>query len=180
MGFRFFRDLRAPSLMIKIVNTYITPLIEFNSIIWNQSRVALNDKLDTFLHKSTRQLLATAYRPHQPGYVEFEQRLLQIHLLTYDERRSIAAAIFILKIYKGCLQSTYSQKIISSKFENTVNLRSPQLFRIDRKIPLNSPLYNCLVAINEFSNTINIDDSIDISKRKMKEYYHLLRESRFA
>lgn len=86
----------------------------------------------------------------------------------------------ILKIMKLGVQSTYAQKIAESRFDNVVNLRSPQFFRIDRRIPQNSHLHNCLVAVNEFGNAIDLNDSIDTIKRKTKDFFHSLRESRFG
>lgn len=179
MGFRFAKDILCPALLPKIVSTYVLPLIECCSSIWNQNRLGFNSKLDEFIHKATKSALGSSYRPHMEGYIEYEKRLAILHLLSLDERRKIALATLMMKLYNNLLQTSMNESIINARNNTDNNTRSRLLFRINRRLPQNSPLRIGFDVLNEFSHILSINDSPSSIKSKLKAFFHQQRNVQY-
>lgn len=128
--------------MIKIINVYITPLIEYGVIVWSQNRITSEKRVERILHGGTRIALNAPYRHDHGNYIDFQQRLRITHMLTYSQRRTITSIIYILKIMQGILETELSV-YVNECCHNTRNpTRSPHIFDIkENTIPRNSPLY---------------------------------------
>lgn len=133
MGRRFSIDVRCNRLILKIVSTYITPLIEYGSIVWDQERSGSNKRLEKYLHNATRFTLQTPLRTDDRNYVDFERRLELCKLLTYEERREIASAIFAIKIYKRTVDTKHDF-VRELRYDGALQVRVPPIFTIRRTL----------------------------------------------
>lgn len=64
------------SLLLRIVLSYITPIIEYGAVVWSQK------DLGKGLRFATRVALRTSFRPHLPNYLSFEQRFSSYEYLS--------------------------------------------------------------------------------------------------
>lgn len=127
-------------MTIKINQTYLKPIIEYASTIWNQDRRALNSKLEKSLHSATSTALRTSYRNDYPNYVPFNERMNMLDLLTFKDRRVIAA----IKLAKTIIQNQ-SDLPIFAYLKSCINLqtrtRASNTFTIPRNLQTNSANY---------------------------------------
>lgn len=111
MGYRFAADLRSPCLIIKIQNTYITPIIVYCSMVWSRKRISANKRLERLLHMASRMALRAPYHHDDINYVNFNDRLATLHLLTYKESRKIASIIKSSKFSEGEIDTELSNYV---------------------------------------------------------------------
>lgn len=71
LGCRFVKEIRAPEVIIKIINTYITPMQENASIVWSQNRIMYEQKLERVLLIGSKIALKAQYRHHNPLYIYY-------------------------------------------------------------------------------------------------------------
>lgn len=87
MAFRFISDIKSPILILKIVNTNITPVSEYCSLIWTQNRIMTERPLERALHQSTR----IALQLHIEVTIHITsistKEWTNLDYLTYEERR---------------------------------------------------------------------------------------------
>lgn len=141
LGYRFTRETRAPYTIIKIINCYITPIIEYCSRIWSQKRITIENKLEKVLHSGTRIALKSPRRNNEIGYISFQERMRLLNLITYKERRIISSIIFTLKAVSGKIDSIIVEEYLLFQNQNN-NIRAPNLFKVPNRIYLpKSPVH---------------------------------------
>lgn len=165
---RFSKEIHYPPIALKILNVYIIPIIEYGSIIWWQKRLGLDKRLEKILHKTTRLVLSTSFRPNQPNYVTFDERLRRLNLITLVECREITSAIFMIKLFKGELASTMTDRLENMRHRNLANTRNPLLFDLPRNVPVRSPLFIGLNQVNQLRNVFSLEESVDAIRKKLK------------
>lgn len=178
MDRRFGTDIGCNRLILKIVSTYITPLIEYCSVVWDQERVLSNKRLEKFVHNATRFALHTPFRTDDIDYVSFEKRMELCGLLTYEERRKIASAIFTVKLHNNTIDTNLGDFVRDSRHESVFHSRSPLLFTIRRSLSDSSPLHRCFRIINAHRDIINIDETVETTKSKLKTFFAFSRTLR--
>lgn len=171
MGRRFAADIRCNHLILKIVGTYITPLIEYCSVIWDQDRVLSNKRIEKCMHNATRFALQTPFRTDDANYVNFDKRMERCKLLTYAERRQIALVTFTMKLFKNEIDTAIGDIVRESKNDSALRTRSPAIFMIRRTLVESSPLHRCLKTTNDFREYIKLDESTDTTKLKLKNLF---------
>lgn len=172
MATRFVNEIHYPALITRIVNTYIRPVVEYNSIIWNHVRPSIVNKLDEVLHRSTRVALNLPIRPNHPRYVNFETRLARKESLAFRERRIISSILFIIKIIEGVTETDLKEEIVNLLHVTVRITRNPTLFDVTRwKRHFNSPLIQILMKMNVLKDYFWINDSIGTTKAKLKQYF---------
>lgn len=110
-GYRFAKEVGHMSILKKITRTYILPVLEFSSMVWDQHRIGCNEQLERVLHQMSRAVLNRPFVVRHPRYIDFEARISQLNLLTLTERRIIQSIIIIIKIQRGILKSQLVQSI---------------------------------------------------------------------
>lgn len=177
IGQRFAKDVKYPMIMAKIINTYITPVVEYCSLVWSQNRTMSERRFERPLHYGTRAALRVPFHHEDENYIRFEERMNILQLLTYKDRRIIASKLYIIKILRGQLETTLATTLQDLRHDPQYTSRSPNLFVIDRRrIPVNSPPHVSMSNINKYRNQFNIADEIPVIKRKIKEF--LLEQNR--
>lgn len=168
---RISRELNSRRLVLRMVNIYVTPIIEYASIVWSKRESTLERTLEDILHRATRTQLNSPYRTDAPGYICFPERCQILNVLTYNARRLIAAVVFAMGIYQGRIVSQLRERMIYYRVTNR-STRAPLLFNTSlRSICQSSPLYKLMVLLNEFRTVISLEDSPDVTKKKLKAHF---------
>lgn len=172
MANRFVREIRCPHMITKIIDTYVRPIIEYNSVIWRDARQSITKKLEESLHRGTRTALRSPYRTNAPGYLSFDARMKDLGLLTFAERRDIATVVFIVKLLREETLSILTEHIEELIHINVRNTRSPHLFDISRStFARNTPIIQMLQLVNSIKSVITLEDSPNTIKCKLKKFY---------
>lgn len=150
----FFRGFSSRRLDIvrKTFTTYIRPLLEYNSIVWNPSHKYLIDKLENVQRQFTKRIASLSH-------LTYHERLSVLELEPLELRRLRFDLIQYYKIFNNltCLNHTdffrYYQPSSSSRKS------SPSLIK-----PLNSPNY---LLTSFFYRTIDCWNSLPSELRHM-------------
>lgn len=169
MGQRFVKDIRCPRVIIKLTNSYIIPIIDYCSLIWNQgSRL---EHLERVIRQATRFALCSAHRPYQRNYIDFDDRRMRLKVMTFEERRKISAILTVLKILRGELNTQLAEKIVAYHNNVRMEARYPAIFQIPRITNHITPLYQAMNYANSFRHLIRDEDSIAAIKKKLKDNF---------
>lgn len=168
-SYRFVRDIHAPQLLTKILTEFIAPIVDYGSIIWGCNKSMITAKLEKIYHSCSRIVTGSPYRTDADNYVDFIQRMKNIGLLTFEQKRQIASCIFGIKILKGLAQTKLQSAFINSLYNSTYPIRDPPIFYIDnRNIPRESPLFFIMNNINTHRSIIDMSN-VNITRRRLKE-----------
>lgn len=135
-------------------------------MIWNQNRIGVNAMLDEWLHSSKRILLNSPYRTDDMNYIDFDQRLQLLQMLSNEDRRRIAAPVFVVKMAKNSITTSRNTFVEQSLYQNRANIRSPPIFDISRSIPCDV----AMTAANAFKDVISVSEFVVTTKTKMRTY----------
>lgn len=171
-AYRFTLHFGNRTMLLYIFNIYIRPILEYASIIWTGNSVTADTKLEETLRKTTRFVLATAYRPHLPGYITYEQRLKVLHQMALRTRRIIASVVIVERIRLGKLSVTFGWQIMECFVENPAQHRIRLRYKINRsQFIIDSPMYNAMMETNSLRYQFEHEDSLNTIKRKLTNYF---------
>lgn len=171
MAKRFTYDIHSPYTMIKLVNVYINPLLEYCSAVWNCERSSYIEKLESYRRRATRIALNTPHRPHLVGYIPYQQRIMTLGLLTQRQRRIISIVLTIIRILKG--ESDTDLRHILAKYQRPRgNTRTYRTFHLPRNtvIPTRSPLSIGMCLVNKYHHVIDITDTTQTIRNRLRHY----------
>ena len=109
--FRSFLS-RDPIILLRAFKTYIRPLLEYSSTVWNPSTIHLIDKLESVQRSFTKRLNGLSHLP-------YSARLSNTKLQSLELRRLIIDLITCFNIVKG-----FSSIPLSALFSPSNNLSS--------------------------------------------------------
>lgn len=170
-AYRFAREINLPMVVIKIIKCYIFPIMEYCSPVWSQNRIGAEAELEKVLHIATRFALHSAYLPIHPGYLTFDERLERLGLCRMAVRRRLSTVITTLKFLKNEIDSDICARI-QNLHRDTRSTRNPPVFDIPRTLPLKSPLYLGILAVNQTRHIYDINSSIAAIKSQLKEHMY--------
>lgn len=179
---RFAYEFRDPWTIKRIYSTFVLPIIEYGSQIWNP----YYDDGDGRVESIQKQFLLYALRhmkwPHRHVRPKYEHRLLLLQMITLSERRKVAQVVFLLNILHGSITSTFIRDHI--RFTNTpYSTRAQNSLEIPirtRNYSQREPINSMLYTFNEFMNKkipncdimmIDLNLSTDTVKKRMSEYF---------
>lgn len=156
---RLLRDLHRPQLAIFLFKTYVWPIIQYGSVIWNQNYATYNHQLDRSLHAITRFALKSPFLPTSPGYLNFQQRLEALQLETNACRRLIHLYKTFFQIISGNLHSPFIyHQIHHHTNQSNVPTRNRLRFAMINALHQKSPAYLAL-QLSNLHNSLNIFDT---------------------
>lgn len=160
VGYRFARDILYPAIILKIISVYITPIIEYCSIVWSQKRLLSKRRLER-VRASLRNKAGTGN--------SISSRPRKLHRLspaiknvgyTYIRRRKRSAIIYIIKILQGYLDTELSVIVNHCRHISQHRTRTTNIFDHSRRLmSAYSPLFIALTYTNEFRHYFHIDES---------------------
>lgn len=168
---RTTRDLRCPGLAKIMFSTYILPVLEYCSQVWDQSFVLDSERIENILRRASRMALASSKLPHQPGYLRYEERLKILGLTTLNQRRCISRCLHAVGVLNGRTYSpSISYLIQNCSRVNAPRTRRPNLFHnIANFAPRDSIAARALVSMNWASERFDISASPIGLKNNLKK-----------
>lgn len=169
---RFGKEIRTNTLIVTTVNTYISPICEYGSVIWDCVDATTLRGLDLPLRTATRKKLRSPYRNTTPGYLTFEQRLKRMGLLSYGQRRKIAQVILIRKIETEQLQIENAEGIARNARTGNYPRGGRNVYDVQRSsFSHKGPIGRAMRTANELSRFCSDDDSISAIRCKLKRHF---------
>lgn len=95
LAYTFAKEIRNFSIYIKTANIYVLPILEFGSVIWYQENITREAKLKKIYKYATRYAI-----PDENRYLNYDNRLRNLHMPSLRKRRMLNAIIIIDKIMK--------------------------------------------------------------------------------
>lgn len=167
--YRISKDIKNKNMILKLFNTYVRPILEYGTIIWASNH---NYQLiEKTLKKATRYAMCTPFNHRDTNYKNYEDRLRESKLTNMAQRRKLALMIFIIRIIKNEVHTTYNGIINRLISANRPNTRNNNILTTDHNlIQLNSVLYIGIDCINQYRQVININESTQTIKKKIKMF----------
>lgn len=135
---------------MKIINTYLLPILEYCSIVWYPKRIRLIKKLERPIWFATRTPLHSPYRSDDPLYLTYSQRLDldELKLLTMEERRTINVLTTTCKILNDLLHTDLSHTL-QRHVNQSVRSQHPNIFQYPTTL-CSGPLKLMMATSNKF------------------------------
>lgn len=186
---RFGYEFRDPWTFRRLYLTFVLPIIEYGSQIWNPHYGNAEIRMESI----QKQFLLFALRRFPWGTTEnpfilpsYEHRLMLFQMITLSERRKIAQIAFIFNVINGNISSNYIREKIIFK-EPHYNIRNHDLLQLSlrkRNYSKYEPTNYMLSTFNEFYHKtlpnsdvkiIDFNVSIDTVKKRIAEYFKTCR-----
>lgn len=104
---RWLKELRSTVAMVSFYKTFMLPIIEYGSIIWERQTVALTNYIESIQQRFTRIVLHIP-----PNYMCYELRLKRLGLIKLSHRRIIAKIKFFKQIALGQAHCPDSDRLL--------------------------------------------------------------------
>lgn len=167
-AFRFSLEVHNRRMVLSIIQTYVIPIIEYAAIVWRRNTKIQSLALEKSLRFASRCALRAPYSNQDPAYINFNDRLRILEILSMEERFRIACITFVLKCLKGEVHAEIATRIIGLHRIPTRVTRNPNLFNLIN-LPIGSPLRGILLYANVHRILFRIEDSIMTTKRNLKK-----------
>lgn len=127
----FERELHAPQLNLKIICTYLLPIIEYAPLIWFPQLKNVITQLEKSLRFATRTALGSPYRNDHPNYLSYDQRWLGPELISIEETYPTSVVILAHKMTNDHLKTSLNPSLAlqlkpESNYAQTKYIRNRQ------------------------------------------------------
>lgn len=102
---RFPREFLDPWTIKKLFFTFVIPILEYGSQIWNTYYIDQTKRIESVQKQFLLYALRRLNWPDNCHIPKYEHRLLLLQMSTLEDRRKIAQSIFILRLIKGEIDS---------------------------------------------------------------------------
>lgn len=168
LSYKFAKELHAPQLNIKIIQTYLLQIIEYLPILWYPTKRNKIYILEKCLRFATRTALRAPYRNDHANYLTYDQRLLALDLISIEDRFRSSIIILIKKILDDETKSTFGPILALNLIQRATN-RNSNTFIIDRRRIPPSLVLKMMQITNQYVGVTNIiNDSKETIKTKLK------------
>lgn len=103
---------RDPDILKKAFCTYVRPILEYSSPVWNPHKKLLIDRIEKIQKRYTKAIPTLAHYPYL-------QRLKTLKLPTLEKRRLLADLTLCYKLQNGFIHSNISTTLIRSTYTRT-------------------------------------------------------------
>lgn len=178
MAYKFAKEISMPSINMKIIQTYLVPILEYASVVWYPTKTRNIKALEKSLQYATRAQLKSPYRNDHPEYKSYPDRLAELNLLSMEERRNVQLIKFTSKLCRNEIKSTIGRTLSTYINVNARN-RNPNIFKYSSSLP-SSPLKMMMSCTNKFSHLIHLneDSPSTVGKKATKHYLQLRNHQR--
>lgn len=168
-AYRFSNEIHNQHIVLKIVQIYICPIVEYGSIIWRRQIQKQDKKMEASQRFATRLALGLPFSTRDPRYKPYDERLSLCGIISMENRAQIARAIFVCRCIRQEMISTVADIIRNRRILRT-RTRSPLLFQTG-DLSIGGPLRIMLTTANELRIYFNLNDSIQTTGRNLKNYF---------
>lgn len=152
--------------MIKFFKTYILPIVEYASIIWMETSIANQNKVEEILHRVKRYSLTIPMRTDHPRYLACIQRIKRCNLVQLRDRRVLHFINTVHKIQNSKMLCDQNKLIYDRTYLPSVVTRRPNVSQL-HGIPKKSPLAISLNNVNKYSNLYEASISDELLEKKV-------------
>lgn len=124
---KFCHEIKNRRLIMKIFFTYLRPHIDHASVIWNTNTIGANALFERILRKTTAYAVNNRRYDH-PDYINYEERLRQLDLLSISKRLQQMNVVLVLKMIRNELLTNLNEELRNNTQEARPGLRNPLLF----------------------------------------------------
>lgn len=167
---RFAAEAKNNMIVFKIFQCHIAPILEYNSIVWNQQAVGLSFNIEQIKRQVTRIALRIPPNPTAYNYRDYLTRSSELNTITMEHRRVLLALSTVVKLLIGVLQSENRQIIIDSLVQQR-STRNPNIFNESNRLPPKSPLSIIMRMVNKHAQYFSIQQTPQTLKIKMKKMF---------
>lgn len=168
---RYAREAGNQSLIFKVFQVHIAPLLEYNSIVWSQNATGLSLMIESVKRKATRMALAIPPNPAAFNYIPYTTRCQRLNTLTLEHRRQILLVVSAIKIIKGKMQCEWAPFLVDSLIRDRAT-RRPNILTEDSSMTSKSPIAIMMRTVNKFAPFFRINETALTTKTRLK--CHLL------
>lgn len=168
-AYRFANEIKNQKIIMNIVQTYVTPILEYASVVWRRDIWVHEKKIENSQRFATRLYLKLPYSVQDPRYRSYKERLVMCNLISMEQRAKIAGIIFACRCMKGDIKAAIADTIRRRRITQT-RTRAPMLFETSN-LPIGGPLRTILTDANNLRGIFILDESLMTTRRKLKEYF---------
>lgn len=171
-SYRFCREIRERGLRMKIYSTYIQPIIEYCPLIWMKRTKVFEKAISRIQKSTTKAALGIPYSYRSTGYINQNQRLLRLGLISASERLITASIIYLVKTAQGVIRFNESTNIIERVHTNPRNLRSTShnLFRVEGLVS-NDPMTKSIELANSYKHLIDLQRTPNHTRQRLRRAF---------
>lgn len=171
LSYKFAKELHSPQLNIKIIQTYLMPILEYLPILWYPSQRNEIYILEKCLRFATRTALGVPHRNDHANYLTYDQRLLTLDLISIEDRFNMSIIILTKKILDEETKSTFGP-ILALNLNQRARNRNSNTFIIDRQRIPPSLVLKMMQITNQYVCVTNIiNDSKQTIKTKLTKAF---------
>jgi len=182
----FGKEFDDPWTIKRLFFTFVLPIIEYGSLIWNPYTADKNTKIESIQKQFLLYALRKLKWPHRFKLPSYTHRLLLLQMITLEERRKIAQIVFVQNIIHGDISSMYISDNIRLQGRHHRTRNSNFLALPVRKCDYSKyePINYMLTTYNDFynlkvtnSDNYLIDHNVNIEtiKLRLNNYFKSIR-----
>lgn len=164
-AWRFSREIHSNGALLRVINTYIHPIITYASPIWLSDNDTVFHTTEEFLRKATRTILNLPFSNLHPNYHSYSARLNMLGIASMKERIIANWIIFTLRVVKGDTNFQLGENIIMRRRQNQ-RTRNPHIFTT-YDLPIGDALKKMMDWTNTYRHLINFDETITTNRRRI-------------
>ena len=164
---RTMKPFKDPAVLFSLYNSYIRSRLEYCSLIWSPSSVAMSDKIERVQKKF---LKFVSFQCNLDSSLSYDEKCQYFKIQTLSSRRKVSEVVFINKVYNNKIDC---QSILQDLafYVPSRRIRQRDLFYTRPRINIrkNSPLQRAMTCAN--SSNLDVFDGIVAFKRKARSYF---------
>lgn len=167
---KLVKDIRCNDLLAVLYRTYVLPIAETNSILWQSRNIGLKNQLERIQRRCTRIALRTPFNHTHPNYRPYENRLIVLDLMKLSDRRDLAAICYLIKVYQNPEPTNIKTILNNALYDVTMSARNRKLFsNIGKYTGPQTSLHSLMTTANEYHTLINMDESIISNRSRIRK-----------
>lgn len=117
--YKFSKEIKMRSIMIRLFFIFVLPIIEYGIQIWinDENSTKIND-FERLLRNVTRYAYNLPFLPNSIGYQSYNERLRRCKKISIRNQSSI---LLMTKIFKGEIKSQYQNVLLQELNTRCVN-----------------------------------------------------------
>lgn len=182
----FGREFEDPWTLKRLFFTFVLPIIEYGSQIWNPYTTEKIHKIESIQKQFLLYALRKLKWPHRFRLPSYTHRLLLLQMITLEDRRKIAQIVFVHNVIHGDISSDFIADNIRLQ-ERHHETRNGNLLALPiRKHDYSKyePINHMLCTYNDFyklkfpnCDIFLIDHTVNIEtiKLRLNNYFKMIR-----
>lgn len=165
---RFCKLNKLTRIFNKMTNTFLFPIINYASEIWYSERTTIDLQIERLNKISTRISLNLPSDSRDAEYLTYNQRLIKLKELSYQDRLNVKSIVTLLKMRTGTL--FYHDMNTLSNLESSTWEYARYLFSLPNQ-HTNYSLVFPIRKANQLRASITLNLNLHLNKTSLKRHY---------